>query len=176
LIILFVGIAFVAGTGKSIEKLTPQQNEVAASQQTEAAQQSQTTEKERPQQQAKEEKKEPPPPPPTPAIGEKISSEYFQYIKKQRHWECQEAIVRRAEYGIRAPGLIYGTSYNADVYLRFSRMSVMVDGDGNMNLAGDEAEAQNGAGTWVGVKYFCTINVNTLEVRDVALLRGRFID
>jgi hypothetical protein len=113
-------------------------------------------------------------PPPTPAIGEKISTEYFQYIKKERHWQCQEAIIRHAEYGIRAPGLLYGTNYNDDVYLRFTRMSPIVNGDGNKLLAGDEAEAQNAAGTWVGVKYTCTVNVNTLEVRDVFSARGRF--
>jgi hypothetical protein len=116
------------------------------------------------------------PPPPIPAVGEKITTEFFRYVKDKKHFDCQEAVKKRAEYGIRSPGVLYGTNYNADAFLRFSRMSARVDGDGNMDLAGDEAEAQNAAGSWVGVKYVCTVNVETLEVRDVTLMRRRFVD
>jgi len=118
------------------------------------------------------------PPPPTPKVGESISKEYFDYVRKERGFDCQEAIKRHAEYGIRSPGALYGTNSSDSVFfhLRFSRMSVRVSGDGNMTLAGDEAEAQNGIGNWVGVKYTCTVNVNTLELRDTTLTRGRFVD
>jgi len=110
---------------------------------------------------AEEAKPKEEPPPPTPAIGEEVSKQ----------------IKRHAEYGIRAPGIVYGTNYNDDIlFLRFTHMSRRVDGDGNIFIGGDKAEAQNAAGAWVQVKYTCTVNVKTFAVRDASLDRGRFID
>jgi hypothetical protein len=131
-----------------------------------------------PKSEAKPKDKDEEPPPPTPQIGERVTTEFFDYVRKKRGFDCQQAIKRHAEYGIRSPGALYGTNSGDSVFfhLRFSRKSRTVDGDGNMDLAGDEAEAQNGIGNWVGVKYICTVNVRTLEVRDTMLTRGRFVD
>ena len=70
---------------------------------------------------------------------------------------------------IRAPGVLYGTGTGNDAFLRFSRMRRTVDRDWTIDIAGDEAEAQNAAGTWVPVKYICTIDVRTFAVNDVSM-------
>ena len=126
---------------------------------------------------AEEAKPKEEPPPPTPAIGEEVSYDFFKYLDGKANYECSKQIKRHAEYGIRAPGIVYGTNYNDDIlFLRFTHMSRRVDGDGNIFIGGDKAEAQNAAGAWVQVKYTCTVNVKTFAVRDASLDRGRFID
>ena len=119
---------------------------------------------------------EPPPPPPTPAIGERVSDKFWRYAKDKAHFDCQEAIKRQAEYGIRAPGVVYGTNYNRDVFLRFTHGRFTVDDKWTISMAGDDAEAQNAGGTWVGVKYACIFDVRDFAVKDAFILRGRFTD
>jgi hypothetical protein len=112
-------------------------------------------------------------PPPTPAIGEDVSEEYFKYILREVHFDCQEQIKRLVKYDIRAPGVLWGTNQGDSVFLRFTRWSARVASDGTIRLYGDNAEAQNGFGNWVRINYSCTVNVATKSVRRATLDQGR---
>jgi hypothetical protein len=122
---------------------------------------------------AKVEPAPPPPPPPTPANGEEVSEEFFNYLKLEVSYRCQQQIQAQVKYEIRSPGVLYGTNTGAGALLRFSRWSKYVSDDGTITIRGDEAEAQNGFGNWLKVNYSCTIDVATKQVKYATISDGR---
>jgi hypothetical protein len=118
---------------------------------------------------------QPPQLPPTPKIGEDVGQEYFRYIERKMSYECGKELYRLIKYEIRAPGIFWGknSGQNAAFLLSYTRFSSRVAEDGTIRLLGDEAEAKNGLGNWMPIKYSCTVDVASQSVRNATIEAGK---
>lgn len=84
-----------------------------------------------------------------PRAGERMTDEYFKYVVDLGGYRCQQAIQATALHGFRWTKWMFGRFAMFDV-----RGGYLIPGHGVL-LMGDDAEAQNGLGNWLQVKYFC---------------------
>jgi hypothetical protein len=79
-------------------------------------------------------------------------------------------------YDIRSPGTFYGTNSGNSALLRFTRWQVRVSQTGTITIRGDDAEAQNGFGTWLKVNYSCEVDLASKKIVNVSIDPGRLPD
>jgi hypothetical protein len=82
----------------------------------------------------------------------------FYQMSPDAHWSCQKAIENYAKHDLRWTESWLNRKFTDSVTSKY------VHPDGLMLFYGDKAEAQNGFGGWVRVKYRCTYNPFTKEV------------
>src|SRR5262245_32331722 len=76
---------------------------------------------------------------------------------------CRRAIENSAKYDLRWTDSIWGRP-------KFNSITTTPV---QIIFLGDEAEAQNGFGNWVRVRYSCSYDLNTKTVRGASLIQGR---
>jgi len=105
-----------------------------------------------------------------------ISEDLFKAVKNESSYECGRRIRNLVRYDIRSPGVFYGTNNGDSALLRFTQWGVKVSKTGTMTIWGDEAEAQNGFGTWMKVNYSCEVDLASKKIVNVTMDPGRLPD
>ena len=105
-----------------------------------------------------------------PAVGEKISYEYFKQTRSDMSYHCADAVEKTsaARYGLR------GThwSVGGTVYLRPDRGNTHHRADGHVTFAGDDAEVKTRMGEWLPANYLCEWDPATGTVVESSLGTG----
>jgi hypothetical protein len=101
-------------------------------------------------------------------VGTDIPEAEFGPIAVDAAASCQTAVERHAKYDLR-----WTDSWSQPKFFD-SIVSKHVHQDGLMLFYGDRAEAQNGLGAWVRVRYNCTYNPFTKAVTDASLEPGHY--
>jgi hypothetical protein len=109
-------------------------------------------------------------------LNTNISEDLFKAVENEVGSACGRKIKNLVTYDIRSPGTFYGTNSGNSALLRFTRWQVRVSQTGTITIRGDDAEAQNGFGTWLKVNYSCEVDLASKKIVNVSIDPGRLPD